>query len=176
MNLVYFFSALISYVMLQTPSSFHEFKIQQLNSDEIIDFSQYAGKKILIVNVASECGFTRQYDDLEEFSKEFNDKVVVVGFPCNQFGGQEPGTEATIQEFCRLNFGVSFPMTTKVEVKGKNQHPIYSWLTQQSQNGVGDYNVSWNFNKFLIDEKGKLMGWYTSSVNPYDDELLSYFE
>lgn len=160
-------------VMGQT---FHDFSIQQLNSKETIDFSQYAGKKILVVNVASKCGYTPQYEDLQMLYNAYKDRLVIIGFPCNQFGSQEPGSEATIEEFCSATYGVDFPMTTKVDVKGKDQHPIYAWLTQKSQNGLDDFNVRWNFNKFLIDETGKLIAYFPSSVNPYDEEILAYFK
>lgn len=152
--------------------NFHDFSIQKLNSEETINFADFKGKKILVVNVASECGYTPQYEDLQEFYKQYGNKVVVVGFPCNQFGGQEPGTELQIQQFCKANFGVSFPMTTKIDVKGKNQHPIYQWLTQKELNGKGDFGVSWNFNKFLIDENGNLVDHFGSGINPFDEDIL----
>ena len=160
--------------MAQT--TLHDFKIQKLDSEETIDFSKYAGKKVLIVNVASKCGYTPQYEDLQQLYKAYDDRLVVIGFPCNQFGGQEPGTEANIAEFCSATYGVDFPMTTKVDVKGKDQHPIYAWLTQKSQNGLDDFNVRWNFNKFLIDENGKLIAYFPSSTNPYDQEILKYLD
>jgi glutathione peroxidase len=153
--------------------NFHQFSLQKLNSDELIDLSAFKGKKVLVVNVASECGYTPQYDDLQEFYKSYSDKIMVVGVPCNQFGGQEPGTEAEIANFCKSNYGVNFPMTTKVDVKGSGQHPMYKWLTSKALNGQGDYQVSWNFNKFLIDEEGNLIGHFPSNVNPFDEAILS---
>ncbi len=156
--------------------SIHDFKIEALNSDEVIDFSSFKGKKILIVNVASKCGFTRQYDDLEKLYEKYQDKLVIVGFPCNQFLMQEPGSEETIAEFCRVNYGVTFPMTTKINVKGKNQHPIYQWLTSKEYNGKDDYKVSWNFNKFLIDENGNLLEHFASKVEPFDEAIIKYLD
>jgi glutathione peroxidase len=123
------------------------------------------------VNVASKCGYTPQYADLEKLSQTYKDKLVVIGFPCNQFMGQEPGGEDQIAEFCQKNYGVTFPMTTKVDVKGKSQHEIYQWLTQKSLNGKDDYKVSWNFNKFLLDEEGYLIEHFPSGVNPLDEAI-----
>ncbi|MEL6846793.1 MAG: glutathione peroxidase, partial [Bacteroidota bacterium] len=124
-----------------TPStsaaSFHEFSIEGLLADQI-NMSDYAGKYILCVNVASKCGYTRQYEPLQELYDQYQEKLVIIGFPSNQFGGQEPGTANEIATFCQKNYGVSFPMTQKIDVKGKNQHPIYAWLTQKSQNQVSD--------------------------------------
>lgn len=154
--------------------SIYDFKIEALNSDEMIDFSSFRGKKLLIVNVASKCGFTHQYDDLEKLYRKYQDKLVIVGLPCNQFLMQEPGSEETIAEFCRVNYGVTFPMTTKINVKGKNQHPIYQWLTSKEYNGKDDYKVSWNFNKFLIDENGNLLEHFPSKVEPFDEEIIKY--
>lgn len=168
--LALYFILLMSFV---DEPNFHQFSLQKLNSNEIIDMSAFKGKKVLVVNVASQCGYTPQYDDLQEFYKSYSDKIVVVGVPCNQFGGQEPGSEAEIQNFCKSNYGVNFPMTTKVDVKGSNQHPMYKWLTSRALNNVDDYSVSWNFNKFLIDEDGNLIGYFPSNVNPFDDAILS---
>jgi len=155
------------------PKSIHDFSIQALDSDEMIDLSAFKGKKILIVNVASKCGFTPQYEDLQKLYDLHKDKLVIIGFPCNQFGKQEPGTETLIQEFCSSTYGVAFPMTTKVDVKGDNQHPIYEWLTKKTLNGKGDYSVSWNFNKFLLDEEGHLIDYFPSKVKPMDEEIMS---
>jgi glutathione peroxidase len=118
----------ISFFFMMTTGNFHQFEIQALNSDDVINFSSFKGKKVLVVNVASECGFTPQYEDLQKFYEQYQDKVVVIGFPCNQFGGQESGTEDQIAQFCKNNYGVTFPMATKIEVKASCQHPIYEWL------------------------------------------------
>ena len=169
-------SFLLAAINMSTPTSLHDFKIQRLDSEETLHLSDYAGKKILIVNVASRCGYTSQYEDLQQLYSAYQDKLEIVGFPCNQFANQESGSEATIAAFCNATYGVTFPMTTKVHVKGSDQHPIYQWLTQKEQNGVNDFKVRWNFNKFLIDEQGQLLAYFPSSVNPYDDEILKYFK
>jgi len=130
----------------------------------------------LIVNVASKCGYTPQYEDLQKLSMQYDDKLVVLGFPCDQFLGQELNTEKEIRSFCTNKFHVTFPMTTVVEVKGNDQHPIFQWLTQKSMNGKGDYKVSWNFNKFLIDENGNLMEYFSSKVKPMDEEIVKYLK
>jgi glutathione peroxidase len=153
--------------------SIYEFKINSLDNTDVIDFSDFKGKKILIVNTASKCGFTGQYQDLEKLHKEYKDKLVIIGCPCNQFGGQEPGTPEDIAEFCKENYGVSFRMTEKLNVKGENQHPLYRWLTNKSLNGADDFEVKWNFNKFLINENGQLTNYFGSTTKPYDEELIA---
>ena len=166
------FAALISLSM--TPSkTIHDFSIQALDSDETINLSDFKGKKILVVNVASKCGFTPQYEYLQKLYDMHKDKLVVIGFPCDQFGGQEYSEETLIREFCTNNYAVTFPMTTKIDVKGDDQHPIYEWLTSKALNGKDDYKVGWNFNKFLIDEEGKLIEYFPSKVKPLDQEILS---
>ncbi len=151
----------------------HQFKIKGISGDEI-DFASFAGKKILVVNVASECGYTRQYQQLEELYEEFQDRLVVVGFPCNDFGGQEPGSDAEIRSFCTLNFGVKFPLTTKISIVKTPVHPIYQWLTQKAENGVLDSTVKWNFHKYLLDEKGHLVAHHPSAVSPVDEVVLDW--
>lgn len=157
-------------------TSIHDFQINALDSDEVINFKSFAGKKILIVNVASKCGYTKQYKDLQALYEKYNDRLVIIGMPCNQFLGQESGTESAIAEFCSSQYGVTFPMTTKVDVKGKNQHPIYQWLTSKELNGKEDFSVSWNFNKFLIDENGQLIEYYPSVVNPLDAQIVRHLK
>lgn len=153
--------------------SFYELSIKTLDGKGAINFADYKGKKILCVNTASECGYTGQYDGLQKISEKYKNKLVVIGFPCNQFGGQEPGGSEEIGSFCKKNYGVTFPLTEKIDVKGKNQHTVYQWLCQKSNNGVGDYEVKWNFNKFLIDEQGNLQAYFPSSVKPESEELAS---
>lgn len=155
----------------QTPS-IHAFKVTALDGSTI-DFAAFKGKKILIVNTASECGYTPQYEDLEKLYKTYGNKLVVVGFPANNFGGQEPGSNEEIKTFCTKNYGVSFPMAAKISVKGNDMAPIYQWLTKKAHNGVLDSKVSWNFNKYLLDENGKLMQHFESSVTPMSDEIVS---
>ncbi len=152
--------------------SIHNFKIKGLETGEI-DFSKFKGKKILVVNTASKCGYTKQYKQLEELYQANKENLVVVGFPCNDFGGQEPGSAEEISDFCQKNFGVTFPLTEKVSVKGATKHPIYQFLTQEENNGVADVEVKWNFHKFLLDENGKLIASFASSVTPLDEEILS---
>lgn len=158
---------------LVSNNSIHQFKIQLLDSDEVLDLGQFKGKKILFVNVASKCGYTHQYEELQTLSEQYKESLVIIGFPCNQFLGQEPGSEEEIASFCQKNYGVTFPITTKIDVKGKDQHPIYGFLTSKKQNGLGDFTVSWNFNKFLVDENGKLIAHFDSKVKPLNKELTS---
>ena len=154
------------------PSSIHSFQVKALDGSTL-NLADYKGKKILIVNTASECGYTSQYKKLQELHEQFGSKVAVIGFPCNDFGGQEPGSESEIRSFCSREFNVSFPMAAKVRIKGDNADPIYQWLTRKEKNGVMDSKVSWNFNKFLLDENGILLEHFSSGVSPLDDEILS---
>ena len=172
-NLLLYFSLL---GMSDPSTSIYDYKIEALNSDQLIDLSQYQGKLMLLVNVASKCGYTPQYDDLQKLYETYQDKLVIIGFPCNQFLFQESGSEEDIALFCRKNYGVTFPMTTKIKVKGGGKHPIYRWLTSKKLNGVENYSVSWNFNKFLIDENGKLIGHFKSSVEPFDERIVSHLK
>ena len=153
-----------------TAKSIYDFKVEGLEGGTI-DFSSFKGKKILIVNTASKCGFTKQYEGLEKLYETYKDKLVIVGFPANNFGGQEPGTNAEIKEFCQKNYGVSFPMASKVSVKGADMAPIYQWLCSKSQNGVLDAEIGWNFGKFLLDEKGNILNYFPSSVTPMSEEI-----
>jgi glutathione peroxidase len=152
------------------PASIHKFKVSSIDGDKI-DFSSFKGKKILIVNTASKCGYTPQYADLERLHKAYKNKLVIVGFPANNFGGQEPGSNEQIAEFCQKNYGVSFIMAEKVSVKGEDAHPLFKWLTQKAENGVMDAEIKWNFTKFLLDENGKLIGVFPSKVNPMGEEI-----
>jgi glutathione peroxidase len=139
------------------------------------DFEQLKGKRVLIVNTASRCGFTPQYADLEQLHKQFGDDAfVVLGFPCNQFGFQEPGSAGDIASFCEKNYGVSFQMMEKVDVKGSDAHPVYQWLCDKARNGVEDHKVAWNFHKFLVDEEGRLVASLRSGVGPLDDVIVDF--
>jgi len=153
--------------------SIHTFTVEGIN-DQHIDFADFAGKKIMIVNVASECGYTPQYAQLQELYEQCQDHLVIIGFPSNDFGGQEPGTHKQIQTFCTTRYGVTFPMAAKIKVRGARQHPLYRWLTQKSENGVLDSSVNWNFHKFLLDENGHLQQNLPSSVSPFDDIILEW--
>jgi len=152
--------------------SIYDFKVDALEGGSI-DFSKFKGKKILIVNTASACGYTPQYEGLEALYEKYKDHLVVVGFPANNFGGQEPGSNTEIKEFCKKNYGVSFPMAAKISVKGEDIAPIYKWLCTKSENGVLDAEIKWNFNKFLLDENGKIIAKFDSKVTPMSEELTS---
>lgn len=151
--------------------SLYDLSIKTLDGSKTIKFSDFKGKKILCVNVASECGYTPQYKGLQALSEQYKDKLVVIGFPCNQFGGQEPGSSEEISTFCKKNYGVTFLLTEKVDVKGSTQHAVYQWLTQKQLNGVSDATIKWNFNKILVNEKGEWQAYFPSSVAPNDPEL-----
>ena len=150
--------------------SIYDFKVEGLNGDSI-DFAAFKGKKVLIVNTASKCGFTPQYEELEKLYEKYKNKLVIIGFPANNFFSQEPGSNETISEFCKKNYGVTFPMAAKISVKGKSIAPIYQWLCNKEENGVMDAKISWNFNKFLLDENGKIIAHYKSGVKPMSEEI-----
>lgn len=164
-----FLSLLIAGVM-----SVHDFKVPGLDGNTI-DLSKYKGKKILIVNTASKCGFTPQYADLEKLYEKYKDKLVIIGFPANNFAHQEPGTNSEIKEFCTKNYGVSFPMAEKVDVVGDNIHPLFKYLTEEAKKlGTPDPVIKWNFTKFLVDENGKLIAVFPSKVTPMSEEITKY--
>lgn len=160
--------------MSSTDSLYH-IKINSLQGNPI-HFSQYKGKKILFVNVASKCGFTPQYKDLQNLHDEYQDKLVVIGVPCNQFGKQEPGSSDEIQNFCEVNYGVSFLITEKIDVRGDNQHPLYAWLTKKAINGKKNSSVKWNFQKYLADENGNLMDYYYSITKPTSSKITKHLK
>ena len=153
-------------------NTLHNFSINGIDGNTI-HFSDFKGKKILIVNVASECGYTPQYAQLQELYENAKENLVIIAFPCNDFGGQEPGSNEAIQSFCQINYGVTFPLTEKVGIT-RNTHPIYQWLTQQLQNGVKDSTVTWNFCKYLLDEEGQLIDFYPQNISPFDDAILGH--
>lgn len=157
------------------PKTIYQFKVPSIEGGTI-DFSKYKGKKILVVNTASKCGYTPQYEGLEKLYKEHQDKLVIVGFPANNFGQQEPGTNEEIQQFCKVRYGVTFPLASKVDVVGDNVHPLFKWLTSKEENGVLDATVAWNFTKFLLDENGKLLASFPSKVTPDSEEILKYLK
>lgn len=168
---------ILTFIMnnMSAQTKFYDLSYIDIQNKEI-KMSTYSGKKILIVNTASKCGYTSQYEGLEKLFQTYKDKLVIIGFPCNQFGWQEPGTEAEIISFCTKNYGVQFNMASKIDVKGKNISPIYKWLTQKSLNNVLDASISWNFNKFLIDEKGNLLAYFGSNTKPLDESITNFLK
>ena len=154
----------------------YDFKTKTIDGKDF-DLSTLKGKKVLIVNTASKCGFTPQYKDLEELYKSYGgDKFVIIGFPANNFGNQEPGTNTDIKSFCQLNYGVTFPMMSKISVKGNDMDPIYQWLTRKDQNGKLDSEVKWNFQKYLIDEQGNLVDVFDSKTLPGSDKIVGWIK
>lgn len=155
--------------------SIHQFVVTDLFGEQF-DFSSLKGKKILVVNTASECGLTPQYTDLQKLHEQYGDKVVIVGFPANNFGAQEPGSDQEIARFCEKNYGVEFPMMSKVSVKGSDQCEVYAFLTSKSLNGVKDSEVQWNFQKYLLDEDGRLIEVFSPRVLPLDEAIVGLLQ
>ncbi|RPA69528.1 glutathione peroxidase [Cyclobacteriaceae bacterium YHN15] len=151
--------------------SIYDFKMKDINGNEV-DFSQFKGKKLLLVNVASKCGYTPQYEDFQKLHEMHGDKVVIIGFPANNFGGQEPGTNEDIKQFCSENYGVTFTLMDKISVKGADKDPLYRWLSDKDLNGWNDKEPSWNFCKYFINDKGELVKFFPSSVKPTDEDIL----
>ena len=168
---------IFSKTMSQTNSSesIYDIKINSL-AGEPIDLSSYKDKYILFVNVASECGFTGQYEGLQKLYDTYKDQLMVIGVPCNQFGSQEPGSSEEIQTFCQANYGVTFLMTEKIDVKGDNQHPLYQWLTDKSKNGKTSTTVKWNFQKYLIGTKGEFINYYYSITKPMSSKITKHLK
>lgn len=153
----------------------YDIKINSLQGKPI-QLGDFANKFILFVNVASKCGFTPQYKELETLSTTYKENLVVIGVPCNQFGKQEPGNASEIQEFCEVNYGVSFLITEKIDVKGENQHPLYAWLTSKSLNGKKSSSVKWNFQKYLVDKNGTLIDYYFSITKPMSSKITNHLK
>ena len=139
---------------------------------KIIKMSDFKGKKLMIVNTASECGYTPQYEQLEKVYKQYKDQLVIIGFPTNDFGKQEPGSNTEIAKFCKSKYDVTFPMSEKITVKGDSTHPIYQWLTRRVLNGKVDSEIAWNFQKYIISESGQLIAVYPSKITPDDEKVL----
>lgn len=157
-------------------SSFYDFVVKDINGNDF-ELSQLAGKKVMVVNTASKCGFTPQYEGLEKLYKEFGgDDFVIIGFPANNFLRQEPGSDADIKEFCTLNYGVTFPMMSKISVKGSDMHTLYKWLTKKELNGVEDSKVRWNFQKYLIGKDGILEKVISPKTKPYNAEIVDWIK
>ena len=156
-------------------NSIYDYSFINIEGDNV-DMKEFKGKTILIVNTASKCGFTGQYEQLQELHEQYKDQLVLIGFPCDQFGGQEPGSEEEIKGFCQKNYGVTFLMASKINVKGEEQHPIYQWLTQLDLNNVEDSKVGWNFTKYLIDDKGNYIENFKSKVSPMSEEITKHIK
>jgi len=163
-------------VFAQSPGSFYNFKTTDIDGKPF-DFASFKGKKVLIVNTASKCGNTPQYEKLQTLYEQYKlNNFVIIGFPANNFGGQEPGSNKEIKEFCTNNYNVTFPMMGKISVKGKDIAPIYKWLTNKVENGVMDAEVTWNFQKFMIDENGKLVGMVPPNESPMSDKIVNWIK
>jgi len=166
----------LSFTMLEisgdVPETFYEFKMESIDGS-IIDFSSFKGKKVLIVNVASKCGYTPQYEDLQKLHELYGNKVTVLGFPANNFGKQEPGSNEEIALFCSENYGVTFQMFEKISVIGDDMAPLYHWLSEEKYNGWNNEEPNWNFCKYMINEKGELVAFYPSKVKPLSDEIIT---
>lgn len=168
--------SLMSCIPSSSESTIYNFKVKDING-KTFDFAKLKGKKLLIVNTASECGYTPQYEQLEELYKKYKSKnFEIIGFPANDFGAQEPGSNEEIATFCKKNYGVSFPMMSKITVKGEKMEPVYAFLTQKEKNGVMDSNVKWNFQKYLVNESGKLVKMLPSNVSPMDEQITKWIE
>ena len=161
---------LILNVLIASAQSIYDSKINTIDGVSI-DFNDFKGKYILFVNVASKCGFTKQYAQLEELYQAYKNDLVVIGLPCNQFGGQEPGDAQEIKSFCTENFGVSFIITEKINTKGPELHPIYAWLTDKKLNGKINSTVKWNFQKYLLNKDGKLIDYFNSTTSPMSSKI-----
>lgn len=163
-------------VMQKKPEDIYQFKVEGLNGEEF-DFSMLKGKKIMVVNTASECGFTPQYENLQKLYDTYkDDNFVIIGFPANNFNSQEPGTNEEIAAFCQKNYGVTFPMMGKISVKGDDTHDVYQFLTQKVRNGYEDSEVSWNFQKYLINENGRLVRVVDSKTMPDDESIVNWIK
>ena len=173
---LFFMAAIMSVSVCAQSKNFYDFTVQTIDGKSV-SLSEYKGKKVLVVNVASKCGLTPQYKQLQElYDKYGKENFVILGFPANNFGQQEPGTNEEIQEFCSLNYGVTFPMMAKISVKGDDIDPLYSWLTQKAGNGKQDAEVTWNFQKFLVDENGNWVGSYEPKTLPNAKEITDWIE
>jgi glutathione peroxidase len=174
-NLLLFFAIIASAnISSAQKKSFYDFKAKDIDGNEI-EMKKYKGKKVLIVNVASLCGYTPQYKELEWLHKNYKDSnLVILGFPCNDFSEQEPKGEKEIKTFCQKNYGVTFQMMSKISVKGNNVHPLYNWLQHKSENGVQDNDVKWNFNKFMISDDGTFQGYLPSKILPNDRIIIDW--
>ena len=173
-KIVSFLMLISAFLMAGGQTSFYDFKVQDIEGN-LFDFSTLKGKKVMVVNTASKCMYTVQYKQLQAIFEEYGgDDFTIIGFPANNFFREEPGTNSEIAEFCEKNYGVSFPMMAKISVKGDDMHPLYQWLTLKEKNGVMDSKVAWNFQKYLIDENGKLADVIKPGVKPNDQRIIDW--
>ncbi len=161
--------------LIKPPVSFYELSIT-LNDGKTCHFSDLKGKKALLVNTASNCGYTNQYEDLQKLHEQFGNKVLVIGFPANDFKEQEKGSDEEIAAFCKLNFGVSFPLAKKSSVIGDDQNEVFSWLSDQKKNGWNNQEPTWNFSKYLVSEDGVLLNYFDPGVSPMSEEVIAAIE
>lgn len=175
-TLTLIFGLILITTLAFSQKSFYDFKVKDIDGKDF-DLSSLKGKKVLVVNTASKCGLTPQYKQLQSLFETYGgEKFTIIGFPANNFMKQEPGTDEEIAEFCEKNYGVTFQMMSKISVKGDDIHPLYKWLTSKSENGVLDSEVGWNFQKYLIDEKGNLVDMVAPKVKPDDDKVLGWLK
>ena len=160
-------------IVVTAQSGFYDFKVKTLEGEDF-NLASLKGKKVMVVNTASKCGYTPQYKDLEELYKQYNGRLIIIGFPANNFLNQEPGSALEIRQFCTDNYSVTFPLMEKISVKGNDMHPPYKWLTTKSLNGVMDSEVKWNFQKYLIDENGKLVDVLYSKEKPGSEKVIAW--
>ena len=163
----------VSFTVFSQTKNFYDFKIKTLEGENF-DLSSLKGKKVMVVNTASKCGYTPQYKDLEELYQKYKDELVIIGFPANNFLNQEPGSAFEIRQFCTENYNITFPLMEKISVRGKDIHPLYQWLTSKEMNGVMDSDVKWNFQKYLIDENGNLVDVLYSKEKPGSEKVISW--
>ena len=159
-------------INIEAQESIYDIKINNIDGDPI-NLNQFRNKYLLFVNVASKCGFTKQYEGLEQLHQKYKDNLIIIGVPCNQFGGQEPGTENDIKQFCSINYGVSFILTEKIDVKGENQHTLYRWLTNKELNGSINSSIKWNFQKYIVGKNGRLIEYFYSTTQPMSTKIIS---
>lgn len=173
-HLLFIFSAFLHVATAQTTETFHDFNAVTIRGDSV-SLSVFAGKKLLVVNTASYCGFTPQYADLESLYQQYGGQnFEIIGFPCNDFGGQEPGTNGSIDTFCTGTYNISFQMMSRISIAAPDTAEVYKWLQNASRNGVADAAVTWNFNKYLVDEAGHWIAYYPSTVNPLDTGIVNW--
>ncbi len=167
---------LIGTTVMSQSKSFYDFNVKNIDGEEF-DLSSLKGKKVLVVNTASKCGLTPQYEDLQKLYEKYSqNNFVIIGFPSNKFGKQEPGSDEEIKEFCTSKYEVTFPIMSKISVKGDDIHPLYKWLTKKEQNGKMDSKVKWNFQKYMIDEEGNFVDVVSPKTNPLDDKIVHWIE